>query len=111
MTIRMKRREVEMEQGWIDVAETMPKLQFPSDWEITMMPPFSGVDVRFRVTLPSGLTKSVFFDSRCALGNCFDFYGKPIPHWEVSPVGAKAGRCEKNNITTLMEMIAYEKRD
>lgn len=110
MNIRtiMKRREVEMEQNWIEVAETMPELRLPSAWKIKIMPPFSGVDVRFKITLPSGLVKSVFFDSRCALENCFDVFGKPVPYWEVAPVGKKWGRCQKNNIDALLKMIAYE---
>lgn len=89
--IQKKRHEVEAEQNWIDEAETVPYIQFPSDWQIKIIPPFSDAVIRFRVHLPSGTVKSFFLDSRCSLEKHFDAAGKPIPYWEVSPVSLKLG--------------------
>jgi hypothetical protein len=103
-----KRHEVEWEQGWIGEADTMPLLKFPSEWRIRIIPPFGDVVIRFRITLPSGLEKSVFLDSRCSMTDLRDRLGKPVAYWEVSPVGKKLGRCEKYNIETLLELIGFE---
>ena len=103
-----KRLEVEAQQAWIIEAESIPYLQFPSDWQVQIIPPFSDAVIRFRVRLPSGLVKSVFLDTRGALENYFNKEGKSVPYWEVSPVAGKLGRCEKHDIKMLLEMIAYE---
>lgn len=106
-----KRLEVEKEQDWLAEAATMPLISFPEGWKIQILPPFSDAVVRFKVTLPSGLVKSVFLDSRCALDCYFDETGNAVPYWEVSLVAGKWGRCDKNNIEALLEMIAYEDED
>jgi hypothetical protein len=103
MDTHAKRLEVEIEQDWIGEAETMPSIQFPPGWLVKVIPPFSDAVIRFRVKLPSGLEKSVFFDSRGSLDPHHE-----IPFWEVSPVAGKWGRCGKYDIDALLEMIAYE---
>jgi len=108
MFTRAKRHEVETEQGWIEEAETIPYIQFPPSWQIKIMPPFSDAVVRFKVTLPSGLEKSVFLDSRCSLIKHRDKDGRPIPCWEVAPVAGKWAHCAKYNIQTLLKLIARE---
>lgn len=105
--IRAKRDEVEKAQDWFGEAETMPLLRFPSEWQIQIIPPFRDVAVRFRVTLPSGLKKSVFLDNRGSLS----LGGYPPPYWEVSPVAGKVGRCHKYEIDILLELIAYEEEE
>lgn len=108
MDTRAKRHEVETEQCWIEEAKTMPLLRFPQEWQIQIIPPFSDAVVRFKITLPSGLEKSVFLDSRCSLTKLFDPAGRPIPYWEVSQVHGKYGRCKKDDLAGLLELIAFE---
>ena len=52
----------------------------------------------------------MFLDSRGSLKARlgFDEKGKPIPYWEVTPVGKNCGCCPKYDIETLLELIAHE---
>jgi hypothetical protein len=117
METRDKRLEVEKEQDWRGEAEAIPPLCFSPYWLVQIIPPYGNVVVRFRVTLPSGLKKKVFLDCDGSLidkdnpGLGFDARGKPIPYWEVEPVGKKIARCPKDDIENLLKYIAYEEEE
>ncbi len=105
MNTLAKRKEVEKAQDWLGEAENMPWLQFPAEWEIQIIPPFSDAVIRFKIKLPSGLIKSVFLDSRGSLV-AGDY---PLPYWEVLPFKkGKPGRCRKHEIEQLLGLIATE---
>lgn len=93
------RWKVEDAQQWRET-ENIPWIQFPADWQIQVIPPFSDATVRFRVKLPDGREKSIYLDTRNALGY-MDY-----PYWEVYPVGEDYGRCHMNDITQLLNLIA-----
>lgn len=105
-TLRMKRYQIENEQGWLEEVDNIPFFKFPKDWQVRMVPPFGDAVVRFQVKLPSGLRKSVYLDCRSSLG----FYGPslevPTPYWEVYPVGDDVGRCDRQDTERLLELIA-----
>jgi hypothetical protein len=100
-----KRYEVENEQKWREEIDRIPFIQFPGDWKIQVIPPFSDAVVRFRVQLPSGTEKSIYLDARNSLG-----YWDKIdePYWEVYPYQSDIGRCGIDEINSLLEMIADE---
>lgn len=103
--VRMRRLKIENEQNWREDIDTIPWLQFPSDWKVRIIPPFADAVVRFQVTLPSGKHKSIYLDSREALG----YYGGP--YWEVYPVQGDVGRCDREDAEELMKMIADEREE
>ena len=98
----MKRYEVEREQDWDSDRRTAPWIKFPADWEVQIIPPFGDAVVRFCVKLPSGMEKSIYQDRRMSLGYWDG------PYWEVYPVKGDVGRCDKEDIGTLLELIADE---
>ena len=96
------RYHVEEQEKWRDFVEQMPYLSFPADWKVSIIPPFGGALARFRVKLPSGLEKSIYFDAYEKLGS----YGEP--YWEVYSYRGDTGRCALNEIDKLIEMIGDE---
>ncbi len=103
-----KRWDIEVNEKWREAIQVIPFIQFPADWKIQIIPPFSGAMARFRVTLPSGKTRSVYLDFFNRLG----FYSDPPePYWEVYPYRGDTGRCDMQDIATLLGMIEDETDD
>ena len=106
--MRLRRYEIEDEQKWREEIEHIPFIRFPADWEVQVIPPFGDAVVRFRVRLPSGQSKSVYLDSRHSLG----YYGHPgetpVSYWEVYPYNDDVGRCARDDVAELLNMIAHE---
>ena len=98
----MDRSRVEAAEDWRGEIATMPFIKFPHDWEIQVIPPFGGAVIRFRVRLPSGVVKSIYLDSRDALGCVGE------PYWEVYPCDGDVGRCLKAETDQLLELMAKE---
>jgi len=98
--ILISRYEVESKQKWREEIDRIPYIQFPADWKIQVIPPFANAVVRFKVKLPCGKDKSIYLDSREALG-C---YGSP--YWEVYPYHGETGRCSIDDVDELLRMIA-----
>jgi hypothetical protein len=96
------RHDIERSEGWREYAKRMPWIKFPADWQVAVIPPFAGALARFRVKLPSGTEKSIYFDAHEALG----YFG--APYWEVHPYQGDVGRCEMTNTDELLRMIADE---
>ena len=101
-SLYISRVTLEGKEGWRGYIFTMPFIQFPAGWKVSIIPPFAGAIARFRVQLPSGTVKSVYFDAFDRLG-CMD-----EPYWEVHPYQGDCGRCFKDEIKELLEMIADE---
>lgn len=74
----LARARLEDAEGWDDAIPLAPKLKFPSDWEVQIIPPFCGALMRF-IAHKGGKSVSVYADYNEALG----FYGEP--HWEIYP--------------------------
>ena len=102
MNDRSKRFEIEDQQKWMEEIKHIPFIRFNASWKIQIIPPFGDAVVRFRVKLPSGLEKSVYLDSRNSLGYADE------PYWEVYPYMDDVGRCPRNKVQTLLEMIENE---
>ncbi len=98
--VTLTRYSVEQAEEWLKWGQRMPFIQFPADWQVCPIPAFAGAMVRFRVKLPDGRGKSVYFDAFDRLG----FYG--APYWEVYPVRGDAGRCDMGDVAQLLELIA-----
>lgn len=96
------RYTIEKQQGWMDEIAQIPWIKFPADWDVKIIPPFGDAVVRFQIRLPSGLTKSIYLDSRDSLG----YVGEP--YWEVYPYRDDVGRCLIREVDNLLEMIADE---
>ena len=78
----------------------IPFIQFPSDWQVKITPPFAGAVVRFRIK-KGDAEISIYLDCYDKLG-C---YGSP--YWEVYPHDDDVYRCDMNATNELLEAITY----
>lgn len=104
MSIARDRYEAAMEMR--ELARTIPSIQFPAHWHVTIIPPFCGASVRFLVSLEAmpqeeragartPASVSVYLDCFAHLGAMRDYSQEgapPIPYWEVYPVGDNTER-------------------
>ena len=97
--MRIERFKIEESQKWFDEVELIPYIQFPTEWKVRIIPPFRDAVVRFQVKLPCGTDKSVYLDTRDSLG----YWG--CPYWEVYPYQGDVGRCNREDVVTLLDMI------
>lgn len=107
MNFRLKRYELELAEGWDEIREQAPYLQFPADWEVRLLPPFNGAVCRFTARL-KGQTDcgvSVYLDWHENLG-CFG--GKP--YWEAYPIGDSPERFALEEVSDLIKAIDAELR-
>ena len=73
----------------------IPHIKFPADWEVQIIPPFSGSIARFRVNDKV----SVYLDG-------YDLAGlEGEPYWEVYPHKGDVYRCAMNNVDDLIMAI------
>ena len=105
---KLERYNVEHDQGWRGEIDRIPWLYFRGDWKVRIIPPFADAVVRFQVTLPSGVMKSIYMDSRNSLGYWGGDINTPEPYWEVYPYQGDVGRCDLADTIMLMEMIQDE---
>ena len=97
--VMIKRTLVEHEQKWTELIQSFPWISFPADWQVRVIPPFSGATARFYLRLPGGEEVSVYADHFNALG----YYGGP--YWEVYPYKGDVGRCDLDDVDELLRMI------
>ena len=76
----------------------IPYLSFPLDWEVKIVPPFSGAVVRFYIKKEKAFV-SVYLDCYDLLGYCQE------PYWEVHPYTDDVFRCEMNETDKLLTAI------
>lgn len=96
----IKRFEVERRERWREFLLEIPWISFPSSWSVKMIPPFGGATVRFMIRLPCEHVVSVYLD-------CFDTLGVYCsPYWEVYPVRGDSRRCDMQDVSGLISIIA-----
>lgn len=86
---------IQESRDWIS---EIPALHFPSDWDVQLIPPFSGALVRFRVN-PTVESISVYLDGYERLG-IFDG-----PYWEVYPYADDVARFAMDDTDGLLAAI------
>lgn len=84
---------------WREIAAKMPFFEVPAGYQISVIPPFGGAEVRFLVKRPDGKKISVYADFYTSLGYM------PEPYWEVYPYLDDVGRCGIDEVDKLWEMI------
>lgn len=92
---------VERNHEWRKWMLEIPYIAFPAEWEVKIVPPFTGAIVRFWIR-PKGNEKihcSIYLDCYDVLG-C---YGKP--YWEVYPHDSDIFRCDMNDTEALLNAI------
>ena len=90
------RYNVEKREEWRRWCEEIPELQFPSSWNVKIIPPFGGAMVRFIINEKI----SVYLDCYDSLG----FMGEP--YWEIYPYCDDTWRCPMNN-TDLFDFLTF----
>ena len=95
------RYDLEKREGWDTIARTVPSLNFKSEWDIKIIPPFAGAVARFRV-LYKGKDLSVYLDSNDSLGCVGE------PYWELYPYNGDTLRFLMNDTEELMAAIEEE---
>jgi len=80
---------------WVD---EIPFIKFSSEWEIQIIPPFTGATVRFRVKKGDAQV-SIYLDCYDKLG----YFGSP--YWEVYPHEGDTFRCGINETDELLQAI------
>ena len=92
------RSKIEHEEEWRTWIDKIPAIQFDADWQVKVIPPFSGAMVRFLI-LKGGKQASIYLD-------CYDVLGcVGHPYWEVYPVDDDVGRCDIDDIEQLLVLI------
>lgn len=79
--------------------DIIPAINFPSDWDVKIIPPLGGALIRFLV-VNEGIHVSVYLDADDSLG----FVGSP--YWEVYPVDSDVERFDINDVSGLLSSIA-----
>tara|TARA_R100001244_G_scaffold174_1_gene251 strand:- start:123 stop:446 length:324 start_codon:yes stop_codon:yes gene_type:complete len=98
--IRNKAHEVSNALEYSKWAQEIPYINFPSDWNVKIIPNYGGAIVRFLV-VKGGNEVSVYLDCYNFLG----YYG--APYWEVYPHDNDVYRCGINEVDELLEAITH----
>lgn len=69
----IKRAEIESIEKWRDVVSEIPTLKFKEQWEVKIIPPFSGAVARFMIEKQGKHICSIYLDWYERLG----IYGEP----------------------------------
>jgi hypothetical protein len=93
------RYKIEKEDDWRGWIDKIPFIPVKAGWQFQPTPPYGGAVARFRVKLPDGRIKSIYFDAYDRLG----YY--EAPYWEVYPYYGDVGRCALADADKLVEMI------
>ena len=92
------RLKIERAEDWRTWMDKIPAIQFDADWQVKVIPPFSGAMARFLI-LKGGKQASIYLD-------CYDVLGcVGHPYWEVYPVADDVGRCDIDDIEQLLVLI------
>lgn len=97
--------KVDKQMEYLSWAGKIPYISFPDDWEVRIIPPFSGAIVRFLARL-KGKEKSisVYLDCYQKLG-CMD-----APYWEAYKIGDDTIRFYLDETNELIKAIDEELR-
>lgn len=83
---------------WNKWCKEIPRLNFHSDWNVKIIPPFRGAIIRFNCE-KNGNYADVYLDCYDELG-CFG-----SPYWEIYPYDDDVYRCCMNNTEELIKRI------
>ena len=101
----LERSDIEVKEEWRSRwIEEIPYLQFDSDWEIKIIPPFGGALARF-IVKKGDKTVSVYFDGHSKLGWVYDESDNPIPYFEIYPYHYDAKRYYINETDKMLNDI------
>jgi len=73
----MARSKIESEENWRELVDKIPVLNFKQEWDVKIIPPFSGAIARFMIIKNDKLVASVYLDWYAQLG-CMD-----SPYYEL----------------------------
>lgn len=82
---------------WI---KEIPYINFPSNWQVQVSPPFAGAVVRFRVKCGNAEI-SIYLDCYDKLG----IFGEP--YWEIYPHEHDVYRCAMADVDDLLKNIQH----
>lgn len=101
MKVRKAEHLIEDEYEYDKWIKEIPTINFPSDWEIKIIPPFGGAIVRFHV-IKGDRQLSVYLDCYNRLGS----HGGE-PYWEIYPSLNMLGveRFAMNDVEGLLQEI------
>jgi hypothetical protein len=95
----IKRFEVESLEKWKDIIDEVPSLRFKSEWDVKIIPPFSGAVARFFILKDGKQVCSVYLDWHDRLASVGQ------PYYELYPFEDDAKRYLLNEIDELMSDI------
>lgn len=104
MNRTLERAKLESEENWRDYVKNAPYINFPSEWDIQIIPPFGGAIMRFRVRY-KGHEISVYADYHQSLGYYSNEEGIETPYWEIYPYMNDTYRCAINDTKKLIKKI------
>lgn len=84
-------------------AKEIPALHFEKEWDVQIIPPFSGAVIRFCIK-HNGKHVSVYFDGYSELGYMVDDNDNPIPYFEYYD-GKDCHRYYMNETEQMMKDI------
>lgn len=99
-----ERLRLERSENWSYVVAEVPSINFDSEWNVTVVPPFGGAMVRFKVEY-MGARVSVYLDTKDRLG-C---YGSP--YWEIYPFEDDIARVDMKDTGELIDLIKQSLAD
>jgi hypothetical protein len=103
-----------IQKVWHERTTKIPYLNFPSTWDVKIIPPTSGATIRFLVrkhpigwTSPSKYSVSIYLDFDHALGYFGAKLDEPEPYWEIYPNrDGDTARYALNDVDALLGGIA-----
>ena len=84
---------------WDKWSKEIPRLNFNSDWNVRIIPPFGGAIIRFNCE-KNGNHADVYLDCYDELG----YFGSP--YWEIYPYDNDVYRCGINETEELLQRIS-----
>jgi len=98
MSDMLKRYTIENQEDWYGWIDNIPFIRFDPDWDVQVIPPFSGAMVRFRVKQGDHIV-SVYLDCNQQLGYWDG------PYWEAYPVDDDIWRVGIDDVDGLLDAI------
>lgn len=94
----LNRLAIERKENWREICKSVPTLHFKPEWEVMIIPPFSGAMARFTVDY-NGKHVSVYLDWYSRLGYV------NVPYYELYPFDGDIKRYYLNETEKLMKDI------
>ena len=94
---------IEGKEKWREWAQKIPSVRFDSDWDVRVIPPFSGAIARFWVSKGDNHV-SVYLDAYSKLGWVYDSNDEPIPYYEIYP--APDGDAKRYYLSEVNQMMS-----